>query len=206
MPPQGRESIAAKLTANLITEAGADRVRRQCVNTLFGSSFTSRLNQNIREKNGYSYGARSGFGEDAGQWVLTAASSVQTKVTGPALTEFKNEFDSLATGNITAEELEMAVRTVRFDLETAGDTTGAAADLVAGLLRNGRPVDAMRRDLADIPATDLAAVNALASSGLYKWSDLLIVLVGDQAQVLPQLAAAGFPAPRIVDAEGNPVP
>ena len=110
---------------------GADRVQRQCVNTLFGASFTSRLNQNIREKNGYSYGARSGFGEDAGQWMLTAGSSVQTKVTGPALTEFKREFDGLATGNVTADELEKAVRTVRFELENAGDTTGAAADLVA---------------------------------------------------------------------------
>jgi predicted Zn-dependent peptidase len=185
---------------------GADRVRRQCVNTLFGSAFTSRLNQNLREKNGYSYGARSGFGEDAGQWVLTAGSSVQTQVTGPALKEFQNEFDGLATGNITADELEKAVRTVRFDLETAGDTTGAAADLLAGLLRNGRPVDAMRRDLADIPATDLAAINGLATSGLYKWSDLLIVLVGDRTQVLPQLAEAGFPAPRIVDVDGKPVP
>jgi predicted Zn-dependent peptidase len=200
--PQTVISLMRPVTA----PAGADRVRRQCVNTLFGSSFTSRLNQNIREKNGYSYGARSGFGEDAGQWLLTAGSSVQTKVTGPALREFRNEFDGLATGNITADELEKAVRTVRFDLETAGDTTGAAADLVGGLLRNGRPVDAMRRDLADIPATDLAAVNALASSGLYEWSELLIVLVGDKEQVLPQLAEAGFPAPRIVDADGNPVP
>ena len=130
---------------------GSGRVRRQCVNTLFGSSFTSRLNQNIREKNGYSYGARSGFGEDAGQWMLTAGSSVQTKVTGPALTEFKREFDGLATGNVTADELEKAVRTVRFDLETAGDTTGAAADLLAGLLRNGRPVDAMRRTWPTFP-------------------------------------------------------
>jgi hypothetical protein len=64
----------------------------------------------------------------------------------------------------------------------------------------------MRRDLADIPATDLAAVNGLATSGLYKWSDLLIVLVGDRTQVLSQLAEAGFPAPRIVDVDGKPVP
>jgi len=200
--PQTVISLMRPVTA----PAGAERVHRQCVNTLFGSSFTSRLNQNIREKNGYSYGARSGFGEDAGQWVLSAGSSVQTKVTGPALTEFKREFDGLATGNITVEELEKAVRTVRFDLETAGDTTGAAAELVAGLLRNGRPVDAVRRDLADIPATDLAAVNSLAASGLYNWNDLLIVLVGDRTQVLPQLAEAGFPAPRIVDVDGNPAP
>ena len=186
--------------------AGPDRVRRQCVNTLFGGSFTSRLNQNLREKNGYTYGARSSFNEDIGQWLLTSGAAVQTKVTGPALTEFKREFDGLATGNVTDAELEKAVRTVRFELETAGATTGEAADLVSGLLRNGRPVDAIRSDLAEVPAIDLAAVNALSTSGLYKWSDLLIVLVGDKEQVLPQLAEAGFPVPRIVDVDGKPMP
>ncbi|MBK7190760.1 MAG: insulinase family protein, partial [bacterium] len=115
------------------------------MNTLFGASFTSRLNQNIREKNGFSYGARSGFAEDAGQWVLTSGSSVQTKVTGPALTEFKREFEGLATGNVTADELEKAVRTVRFELETSGDTTAASAEVVANLVRNGRPTDACAR-------------------------------------------------------------
>lgn len=185
--------------------AGADRVRRQCINTLFGNAFTSRLNQNIREKHGYSYGARSGFTEDAGQWMLTAGSSVQTKVTGAALGEFRNEFNGLASGNITPAELEKSVRTVRFDLETSGDTTNAAADVLANLLRSGRPVDAVRQDLAAIPAADLASVNALAASGLYKWEDLLIVLVGDKDTVLPQLAEAGFPAPRLLDVDGKPV-
>jgi predicted Zn-dependent peptidase len=185
---------------------GADRVKRQCVNTLFGASFTSRLNQNIREKNGFSYGARSGFAEDAGQWLLTSGSAVQTQVTGPALREFRHEFTGLATGNVTADELEKAVRTVRFDLETTGNTTAAAAEAVSGLLRNGRPADAVRQDLAQVPGIDLEAVNALARSGLYRWDDLLVVLVGDKAEVLPQLAAEGFPAPTLLDADGKPLP
>jgi len=78
------------------------------------------------------------------------------------------------------------------------------AGLVAGLVRNGRPVDAVRRDLAALGRVDLAAVNALAKSGLYDWNDLLIVLVGDKEQVLPQLQDAGFPAPTVVDTEGKP--
>lgn len=202
----GAPQTVIALMRPVAAPAGADRVQRQCLNTLFGNAFTSRLNQNIREKNGFSYGARSSFLEDAGQWVMTAGSAVQTRVTGPALTEFKREFEGLATGNVTEDERDKAVRTVRFELETAGDTTGAAADLVAGLLRNGRPVDAVRQDLAAIGAADLAAVNKLARSGLYQWSDLLIVLVGDKTQVLPQLAEAGFPAPRLVDANGVPLP
>ncbi len=184
----------------------AGRVARRCVNTLFGNAFTSRLNQNLREKHGYTYGARSGFGEDLGQWTLTAGASVQTRVTGPALAEFQREFAGLAGGDITEAELDKAARTVRFELETGGDTTNAAADQLTGLLRNGRPADAINRDLAALPGIDLATANALARSGLYRWEDLLIVLVGDKAEVLPQLAEAGFPAPQVVDADGNPAP
>ena len=184
----------------------AARMQRRCVNTLFGNAFTSRLNQNLREKHGYTYGARSGFGEEAGQWTLTAGASVQTRVTGAALAEFRREFGGLAGGDVTAPELDKAARTVRFELETGGDTTNAAVDQLAGLLRDGRPADAVNRDLAALPGVDLAAANALARSGLYRWEDLLVVLVGDKATVLPQLAEAGFPAPQVVDADGNPAP
>ncbi len=180
------------------------RVTRDCLNTLFGGSFTSRLNQNIREEHGYSYGARSRFVESGDQWLLMSFSGVQTRVTGPALTEFRNEFNALSSGDVTPDELEKAVRTVRFDLENAGATTGEMAGLVAGLLRNGRPVDAVTQDLTALANVDLDVVNAAAKSGLYGWDDLLVVLVGDKEQVLPQLEEAGFPAPTVVDAEGKP--
>ncbi|MCP4291263.1 MAG: insulinase family protein [bacterium] len=181
----------------------SDRVTRDCLNTLFGASFTSRLNQNIREEHGYSYGARSRFVEDSGQWVLMSWSGVQTAVTGPALNEFRKEFTGLNGGDVTHEELEKAVRTVRFDLENAGATTGDMTGLVAGFVANGRPVDAVKLDLKQIPAVDLQTINEVAASGLYAWDDLLIVLVGDREKVLPQLKEAGFPTPIIVDADGK---
>ena len=183
----------------------AERVTRECLNTLFGSSFTSRLMQNIREEHGYSYGARSAFIESGDQWLLTASSGVQTRVTGPALSEFKKEFDGLSNGDVTPEETEKAVRTVRFELENAGATTGEMANLVTGLLKANRPVDAVRRDLTALAGVDQAALNAVAASGLYTWDDLLIVLVGDKEQVLPQLEEAGFGAPVVVDGEGKPI-
>ncbi len=183
----------------------AGRVERECLNTLFGGSFTSRLMQNIREEHGYSYGARSGFREDGGQWVLMAGSAVQSQVTGPALTEFRKEFQGLAGGDITGDELEKAVRTVRFDLENAGATTGEMARLVSGFVQEGRPADALRLDLAAVPGIDLDGLNALARSGLFSWDDLLVVLVGDRETVVPQLQEAGFPAPAIVDENGKPL-
>ncbi len=200
--PQTVISIARPISA----PDAIGRVTRDCLNTLFGGSFTSRLMQNIREKHGYSYGARSRFIQEGGQWLLGAGSSVQTKVTGPALTEFRNEFTGLNQGNVTPEELEKAVRTVGFDLETAGATTRQMAQLVAGFVRDGRPATALKEDLAALPSVDLAGINALAKSGPYDWDKLLVVLVGDQETVLPQLKEAGFPDPVIVDEEGRTLP
>ena len=49
----------------------------------------------------------------------------------------------------------------------------------------------------------LARANALAGAGLFAWDELLIVLVGDGALVHSQLAEAGFPAPTLVDENGQ---
>jgi len=74
-----------------------ERATRECLNTLFGTTFTSRLNRNLREEHGYTYGARSAFRQRANQHELLAWSSVDSEVTGAALGELRNEFHALAT-------------------------------------------------------------------------------------------------------------
>lgn len=66
------------------------------MNTILGGSFSSRLNQNLREKNGYTYGARSGFSFRESAGPFTASASVQTEVTDKALTEFFNELNGIS--------------------------------------------------------------------------------------------------------------
>jgi predicted Zn-dependent peptidase len=176
---------------------------RDTLDTLFGGSFTSRLNQNLREKHGYTYGARGGMNREANQVTLFAGASVQTAVTAAALTEFKREFDGLAKGGATAEEVDKARRTMRFYLLTQGETTGQLAGSVAALVADGRPLDAYQREVEALDGVNIEAVNAQAHSGAYAWDGLLIVLVGDKAAILPQLEKAGFPKPVFADAEGN---
>jgi zinc protease len=176
---------------------------RDSINTLFGGSFTSRLNQNIREKNGFSYGASSRIWQEGNQFLLRAGSSVQTAVTGAALTEFKKEFDLLASGNVSPEEMEKARRTVRFSLVSSTETTASLAEVLAEFAANGQPLDGMARELGALDAVTAEAINAEARSGLFDWSQLLIVIVGDKAAVLPQLKQAGFPDPVTADTEGR---
>jgi predicted Zn-dependent peptidase len=181
-----------------------ERTVRECLNTLFGTTFTSRLNRNLREEHGYTYGARSAFRQRANQHELLAWSSVQSEVTAAALGEFRREFQGLASGDVTADELAKAVRTVRYDLVGTAETTGSLAGSLTELAANGRPLDGIATALASLESVDLAAVNALARSGLYDWESLLVVLVGDAASVTSQLEAAGFPRPELVAGVDGP--
>ena len=67
----------------------------EVMNTALGGSFTSRLNQNLREDKGYTYGAGSGFGFRLLPGPFLASSAVQTDATAAALQEFFKEFDGI---------------------------------------------------------------------------------------------------------------
>ena len=182
-----------------------DRATRSCVNSLFGSTFTSRLMRNLREQHGYTYGANSAFYQRGGQYELFAYSAVQGEVTGAALSEFKKEFDRLASGDITPEELTKSTSTVRYDLTTSAESTSSMASTLVSLAADDRPLDDVATVYSSLDKVDLERANAVARSGLYEWDSLAIVLVGDAQTVIPQMEEFGFPAPVIVDMTGAPV-
>lgn len=187
--------------------AADDNVRalRGAANTVLGGTFTSRLNQNLREKHGYTYGAASRIAQDLDQFTLLARSSVQSEVTGAALTEMKNEFASLAQGNLTGQEIQKAVRSLKQDQVERVETVLSLAGTLADFVSDGRPVDSLARERAGLDAATLEKANAEARSGLFDWEQLLIVLVGDQKTILEQLQNAKFPKPAFADSEGKPV-
>ena len=79
----------------------------QVMNTILGGSFASRLNMNLREKNGYTYGASSGFDMRASAGPFVATAGVQTDKTSEALKEFFNELNGIVKP-VPAEELSRA--------------------------------------------------------------------------------------------------
>ncbi len=176
---------------------------RTCLNTALGGSFTSRLNMNLREKNGYSYGAGSRINQEGEQVLLLASSSVRTDVTGLALAEFKKEFDLLASGDVTEDELAKAIESSRTDVMGGFGTTGAIAATFSSLISNGRPLDSKRDELMALDHVALGALNELSRSGIYDWSNLQVLLVGDAEAVLPQLAELGMEKIERADANGE---
>jgi zinc protease len=98
----------------------------QVLNTILGGSFTSRLNTNLRETHGYSYGAFSGFEERISPGAFAARAGVQTDKTAEALKEFFNELTGILKP-VPGEELEKAKNYVALGFPAEFETTGDLA-------------------------------------------------------------------------------
>ncbi len=191
-----------RIVRPLASLEGAPRQARFCIDTVFGGTFTSRLNGNLREDKGYTYGAGSRVSESGDQTTLLASSAVRTDVTGASLVEFKREFDAMAANGVDSDELSKARETLRANLVEDSETNASRLRSLTSLVRNGRAIDETRADLAALGQLDLTATNAQATSGTYAWDDLLVVLVGDRTAIVPQLEAAGLGTPVELDPSG----
>lgn len=182
----------------------ARRVPLDMVGTILGGSFTSRLNQNLRERNGFTYGVRADFAMQPSAGWFFARSAIRTDATGAALKEFAREFEKIRAGDISGEETTKAALTLRQDtvrsMGTLGGLLGQAQRLQAAHL----PWSTLADDLASCAQAKPAALNALAKPALAIEQGVL-VLVGDKAKIMPQLEGLGLAAPVFLDAWGSPV-
>jgi predicted Zn-dependent peptidase len=201
--PQAPQSVLLMIRPLESPASQVERSAREVLQIVFGGSFTSRLNQNIREEHGYSYGAGAGYMRRGNQYLLWAFAPVQAEFTGAALNEFKNEFDAIASGDLTGEELSKALQTHRYQLVASAATTSSLNATMVNLVTDGQPLDAYRQRLASLDQISLDMVNETARAGLFDWSSYLILIVGDRSTVEAQLEEAGFARPVMADAEGK---
>ena len=167
---------------------------------MLGGSFTSRLNQNLREDEGYTYGAGSSFAMDPNVGYFIAAAQVRADVTGASVEQFLAEFDRIATGDISAAEVSKAAATIRLEqVNSLESIQGLVAEAMA-LKTVHRPFTALTQDEKALSAISPNQLNALAKTAIdYKHG--VLVLVGDKTTVLPQLKGLGLPDPVEVKAD-----
>ena len=144
--------------------------------TLFGGMFGSRLNMNLREEHGWSYGAYGGLSEDRAISLFSARTSVQADKTGPAVGEILKEMQA-ARREPSAAELTLTRDYLAKSLPGAFETNNTTAAAFAGALSTGLGPDALARYTAELMAFDAAAVGAAATT----WLDpaaMTVVVVG----------------------------
>ncbi|MEK6643267.1 MAG: pitrilysin family protein [Planctomycetota bacterium] len=179
-----------------------ERIQLGCLNTILGGSFTSRLNQNLREKNGYTYGARSGFTLRSHTGYFTASADVQAEHTGAALQEFLKEFDKIRAGDISAEEAEKSRKTNRVDLVEAFQGLGGLLAVAEEREQNGLPFTSLGDDLSAISKVAEADLNQLSRAAI-PLEKAVLVLVGDKRLIAEQVKDLPLPTPYEVTVTGE---
>jgi zinc protease len=172
--------------------------------TVLGGSFTSRLNFNLREQKGYTYGAGSSFQFLRRPGPFSASASVFTKVTDAALGEFLKELGALRTGEIKPDELIKARAMLQQGLAESLSTTGGTARTFADVALYGLPLDEPVRFTRALQGSGAPQLKRLAGRAIDPGT-MTIVAVGDRKTIEPGLRALGLPAPEIRDADGEPV-
>lgn len=159
-----------------------DVIRLQVLTQVLGGSFAARINQNLRERHGWTYGAFANLNPLRGAGILLVNSSVRTNATDSAVAESVREFRRLVEEPVPAEEMTGATGNLVGSFPTSVQTVQALAQRMQNLLVWGLPLDyygTYREKLGAVTAADVADVGrARLNPGA-----LTVVVAGDLAQI-----------------------
>ena len=169
--------------------SGPDLVPLRVATAVLGDGFTSRINLNLREEKGYTYGAslRARPWRDGG--ALVGGADVRNEVTGASLTEFQSEFRRMANEPVPPRELQETQRYLAGSYLVGLQTQDAVAGALARNWMVGLPATHLVDYVAKVRAVTAPQVQAMAKK-YFAPEAYSIVVVGDPA-VAPQLAPFG---------------
>ncbi len=175
----------------------------QVMNTILGGSFTSRLNQNLRENKGYTYGAGSGFAmrEEAGPF--TARAEIVAAKSDAALVEFMSELRGIGEA-VPPEELAKAKRYLQLQLPSQFETTSDIAMGLVPVALYGLPLDYYDSYAQRIGAVTPEDVQRAARKYL-RPDRMAVVIVGDRKSIEEGIRAVNVGPIEIRDLTGKAV-
>jgi zinc protease len=171
------------------------------MNTPLGELFSSRINMNLREEHGYTYGASSQFVFRRGSGYFVAAAGVRTDVSAPAVTEILKEVRSMSERPIDAEELRTAKDSLTRSLPGTFETSDSAAATYANLYIYDLGLQYFANYAARVDAVTTAQAKAAAEKYLEP-DKLIVIAVGDRAKIEPELRKLNLGPVEIRNAEG----
>ena len=169
------------------------------LNMVLGGQFVSRINLNLREDKGYTYGARTAFDFRLGKGPFSFRSSVQTGATGAAIREVVAEIDAIRGARpVTGGELTLARDALTLGFPRNFETATQVARAGASLALHGLPLDEPARFVERVGAVDAEAVSRVARSHLHP-EGLLAAVVGSETDGLTSLRELGFGEATLLD-------
>ncbi len=176
-----------------VERSNPDYAAIEVMNTILGGSFSSRLNQNLRESRGYTYGAQSFYQYHPIPGPFLAFASVRTEVTDSSLIQFFLELNRIRDTAVTAVELERARNYIALGYPGQFETTGQMAQKLEEMLTFGLPATTFRDYVRGVSQVTAADVQRVARQYLDP-ARVDVVVVGDVSKVRAGIEALGLGA------------
>lgn len=187
---KGSVQSTVRLGQPAIAATHADYVPLRLTGTILGGGFSSRVNQNLREKKGYTYGASASLRANRMGGAIVGGADVRNEVTGASIKEFFDEYRRIGSEPVSAEELQMNKRYVAGGYLISNQLQAS----VAGSLASNWLLDLPPEFLGDyVPMIQKVSAEQVQAMGKKYFSPEAqsLVVVGDPAAVGEQLKAYG---------------
>jgi len=181
-----------------------DFLALQVMNNELGGLFSSRINMNLREQHGYSYGARSGFAFRRNGGPFTIGAGVRTDATAPSVTEIFKEVQGMLEKPVTAEQLRKAKDAMANSIPAAFETSQNSVNSFSNIFVYDLGLDYYTRYAQRVNAVTAAQALDVAKRHIIP-GRLVVIAVGDRAAIEADLRKLNLGSVEIRDAEGRPV-
>jgi zinc protease len=171
------------------------------MNYPLGGAFNSRINLNLRELHGFTYGARAGFSGNQFVGPFTASAGVRANATDSSVVEFMKEIKKYADSGITNDELSFTKNSMGQSEALKYETAMQKAGFIKRILDYNLEKDFTDKQNQILKAITVQEINALAKKQL-PYTKMNILVVGDKAAVWDGLTKLGYEVIEL-DVDGN---
>ncbi|GAB1258881.1 pitrilysin family protein [Aurantivibrio plasticivorans] len=202
-PGAHQSEIRLGYLTDLTYDVTGEYFKRALMNFVLGGTFSSRINLNLREDKGYTYGARSGFSGGHYPGPFSASAGVKREATADSVRQFINEIDGYRTLGIEQHELTFMQSAIGQRDALSYETPRQKAGFLAKIQEYNLSEDFVEQQLAIINGMTKQEVDQLAKQHL-PIEKMIILVVGDKEFTFESLEDLGYPIVEL-DASGKPI-
>ncbi|MEM1176206.1 MAG: pitrilysin family protein [Pseudomonadota bacterium] len=188
---------------SLTYDADGEYYRASLANFTLGGAFNSRINLNLREDKGYTYGARSGFSGNKEYGTFTARAGVRTDATADSIVQFENEIRGVVEDGLTETEMSFTRRALGQRDARRYETPSQKINILSQIIEydlDDNFIEVQNEILASVGKEELDAL-ARKHMGI---DNAVIVVVGDKATIYESLQELGYEIVEL-DTEAQPI-
>ena len=184
-------------------DAAGEYYKSGIMNYVLGGNFNSRINLNLRETHGYTYGARSSFAGNKFIGPYAASAGVRANSSDSSLIEFMKEIKKYADSGITPDELAYTKNSMGQSEALKYETAMQKAGFIKRIMDYNLDKNFVDKQNEILKSITKQEVDALAKKNL-PYNNMVILVVGDKAKIYDGLSKLGYEISEL-DTDGNPL-